>query len=471
MVNRLVEETAQESSRECSGRAEDDEAGDSTDSTAHSVWIGTFVTLVGKREAWMAERIFVVGHSALTCLGADMSSTWQGLIEGRSGVRRHAELRSEEFLQDLGGIVEGVGPGTEAEDPAIAKLSARFLHLAMAAARQAYGDSGLDRKEEWIDRERVAVVVGSAFGGLDLLSAEQERMSHRKSLAASPYLVPGMIINQAAGQIAQQLRLYGPSAAPANACASGGHAVVIGAMFLRSGEADLAICGAGESAFTPAVINGFATMKALLGRKAGDRSEDDPGQASRPFSRDRGGFVLAEGAGALVLATESAAAKMGLEPQAELLGWATNSDGHHMAMPCRERIVTCLETAIKRAGIEPEAIDYYNAHGTSTVVNDRVETQVIKDVWGEKATCLPISSIKGALGHSLGAASAIEAAVAVRALQEQLIPPTINFLPDEELDLDYVPFEARAARLEIVLSASFGFGGTNNALILRRLAS
>jgi 3-oxoacyl-[acyl-carrier-protein] synthase II len=242
-------------------------------------------------------------------------------------------------------------------------------------------------------------------------------------------------------------------------------------MFLRSGEADVAICGAGESAFTPAVINGFATMKALLGRKAGDRSVDDPGQASRPFSRDRAGFVLAEGAGGLVLATESAVTKLGLEPQAELLGWATNSDGHHMAMPCRERIKTCLETAIARAGIKPETIDYYNAHGTSTVVNDRVETQVIKDVWGEGASRLPISSIKGAIGHSLGAASAIEAAVAVRALREQVIPPTINFLPDEELDLDYVPGEARAARLETVLSASFGFGGTNNALIFRRLAS
>jgi 3-oxoacyl-[acyl-carrier-protein] synthase II len=471
MVNRLVRETGQECSREWSDRAEKEEAGDSTDSTAHTIWVGTFVNAAGKWEAWMPERIFVVGHSAVTCLGSDMNSTWQGLIEGRSGVRRHAELRSEEFLQDLGGIVEDFGPGTAGEDPAIAKLSARFLHLAMAAAREAYGDAGLNGKDELIDRERVAVVVGSAFGGLDLLSAEQERMSHRRSLAASPYLVPGMIINQAAGQIAQQLRLYGPSAAPANACASGGHAVVIGAMFLRSGEADLAICGAGESAFTPAVINGFATMKALLGRKAGDRSEDDPGQASRPFSRDRGGFVLAEGAGALVLATESAAAKLGLEPQAELLGWATNSDGHHMAMPCRERIVTCLETAIARAGLKPDEIDYYNAHGTSTVVNDRVETQVLKDVWGEGASRLPISSIKGALGHSLGAASAIEAAVAVRALQEQIIPPTINFLPDEELDLDYVPGEARAARLEIVLSASFGFGGTNNALIFRRLAS
>ena len=282
-------------------------------------------------------------------------------------------------------------------------LSARFLHLAMAAAREAYVDAGLDQKEGSIDPHRVAVVVGSAFGGLDLLDAEQERMSHRRSLAASPYLVPGMIINQAAGQIAQQLRLYGPSAAPANACASGGHAVVLGAMFLRSGDADLAVCGAGESAFTPAVINGFATMKALLGRKAGDRSEDDPGQASRPFSRDRGGFVLAEGAGALVLATETAIGGWGWSRRRSSLGWATNSDGHHMAMPCRERIATCLATAIGRAGVKPDAIDYYNAHGTSTVVNDRVETQVLKDVWGEhgRSGCRSARS-RGRLGTVWG---------------------------------------------------------------------
>ena len=280
-----------------------------------------------------------------------------------------------------------------------------------------------------------------------------------------------MIINQAAGQIAQHLNLYGPSASPANACASGGHAVVLGAMFLRSGEADVALCGAAESAFTPPVVNGFATMKALLGKKPGDRSERDPAQASRPFSADRAGFVLSEGAGALVLATEAAVRRLGLEPQAELMAWATNSDGYHMAMPCRDRIVRCLAAALERGGLSPASIDYYNAHGTSTVLNDQVETRVVKDVFGEAAGRLPISSIKGALGHSLGAASAIEAAVSVRALCEQLIPPTINYQPDPELDLDYVPDQARAARLDHVLTASFGFGGTNNALVLRRISA
>jgi 3-oxoacyl-[acyl-carrier-protein] synthase II len=397
-----------------------------------------------------------------------MDSTWRGLIDGRSGIRRHAELSSESFLQDLGGMVDGVGPGSESEDPAIAKLAARFLHLSMAAARSAFVDAGLDRREGLLDPHRAAVVMGSAFGGLDLLDAEHDRMVKRRSLAVSPYLVPAMIINQAAGQIAQHLRLYGPSAAPANACASGGHAIVLGAMMLRSGEADIAVCGAGESAFTPAVVNGFVTMKAALPRKPGDRSDQDPAQASRPFSVDRAGFVLAEGAGAVVLATESATRRLGLNPQAELVGWATNSDGHHMAMPCRDRIARCLATALAHARLEPAMIDYYNAHGTSTVLNDRIETQVLKDVFGDSASRLPMSSVKGALGHSLGAASAIEAAVTIRALREQLIPPTINYMPDPELDLDYVPNQARSARLDVALSASFGFGGTNNTLILRR---
>jgi 3-oxoacyl-[acyl-carrier-protein] synthase II len=277
-----------------------------------------------------------------------------------------------------------------------------------------------------------------------------------------------MIINRGAGQVAQHLGLHGPSVAPANACASGGHAVALAGMLLRAGEADLALCGAAESAFTPAVVNGFATMKALLGRKPGDRSAEDPAQASRPFSADRAGFVLAEGAGMLVLATLSAATRMGLTPQAEVLGWSWNSDGHHMAMPDGPTIARCLATALGRSGVRPEEVDYYNAHGTSTAVNDRVETQAVKEVFNGHARRLPVSSIKGALGHSLGAASAVEAAACVRALLAQVIPPTLNYRPDPELDLDYVPEGARTARLGTVVSASFGFGGTNNALVLRR---
>jgi 3-oxoacyl-[acyl-carrier-protein] synthase II len=395
-----------------------------------------------------------------------MDTTWDGLIAGRSGIRRNASLGPDLYLQDVAGTVEDFGPGSMTEDPAVARLGARSIHLAMAAARDAWADASL--VGAGYDSDRVAVVVGSAFGGHDLLDAEMVRQARRRGLGTSPYLVPGLIINQIAGQIAQHLGLYGPSVAPANACASGGHSVALAAMFLRSGEADLALCGAGESAFTPSIVNGFATMKALLCRKPEDRSAEDPAQASRPFSVDRAGFVLSEGAGMMALATESAARRLGLEVQAELVGWSLNTDGHHMAMPHGERIARCLALALERSGVRADEIDYYNAHGTSTVVNDRVETQVVKEVFGEHARKMPVSSVKGALGHSLGAASAIEAAVCVRALREGMIPPTINHRPDPELDLDYVPREARPAALETVLSASFGFGGTNNALILRR---
>jgi len=397
-----------------------------------------------------------------------MNATWDSLIAGKSGIKRHAALSTDHYLIDLAGMVEDFGPGTEHEDPAISRLSARSIHMAMASAREAWADAGLDRLAGSFDPDRVAVAIGSAFGGMDLYEAEQAKSARRKSLATSPYLVPGLLINQMAGQVAQHLGLFGPSVAPANACASGGHSIAMGGMFLRSGEADLAVCGGAESAFTPMIVNGFATMKALVGRRAEDRSVADPGQASRPFSGDRAGFVMAEGAGILVLATESTAKRLGLPIQAILAGWALNSDGYHMAMPNGEKIAKCLVTALERSGISPESVDYYNAHGTSTPVNDRVETQALKDVFGDHVRKLPVSSIKGALGHGLGAASAIEAAVCVRVLRDQKLPPTINYQPDPELDLDYVPDRARSSSVNTVLSASFGFGGTNNALILSR---
>ncbi len=416
----------------------------------------------------MLDRIVVVGTGAVTCLGRDMDATWAGLIAGQSGIKRHASLSPDDYLVDLAGMVEDFGPGSATEDPAVYRLGARSIHLALASAREAWADSGLDKLAGSYDPDRVAVAIGSAFGGMDLHEAEQIKSAKRKSLAASPYLVPGLLINQMAGQVAQHLGLFGPSVAPANACATGGHAIAMGGMFLRAGEADLAVCGGAESAFTPLIVNGFATMKALVGRKLGDRSAIDPSQASRPFSIDRAGFVMSEGAGVVVLATESTARKLGLSVQAILAGWALNSDGYHMAMPNGEKIAKCLATALGRSEVRPREVDYYNAHGTSTPVNDRVETQAIKAVFGDHAARLPISSIKGAIGHGLGAASGIEAAVCVRALREQVLPPTINYRPDPELDLDYVPDRGRPASVETVLSASFGFGGTNNALVFRR---
>ncbi len=349
----------------------------------------------------MADRIFVVGHSAVTCLGRDMDSTWQGLIDCRSGIRRQPALGAEMYLQDLGGVVENFGPGSAWEDRDIAKLPARFLHLAMAAARSAWSDAGLDRREGSIDRDRAAIVVGSAFGGLDLLAAEEGGAARRRSLALSPYLIPGMIINQAAGQIAQHMRLFGPSAAPANACASGGHAIVLGAMFLRAGDADLALCGAGESAFTPSVVNGFATMKRSLGASREIGQSTTQARPAVRSARTERASCSRKGRAPSFWRRKRLFVAWDWNLRLELLGWSTNSDGHHLAMPCRDRIVRCLEAAMRKAGVAAGDIDYYNAHGTSTMVNDHAETLVIKDVFGDKAGRLAISSIKGALGHSL----------------------------------------------------------------------
>lgn len=414
----------------------------------------------------MSSRIVVVGLGATTCLGPDLESTWQALLAGRGGLRRHDRLDESHYLQTIAGLIDDPPGPPDDSEKAASRIDARFIRLGVRAARMAWADAGLDDFQG--DRDRVAVVVGSGLGGLDFYHREQARSATRRNLATSPYLVPGLVINQTAGQIAQSLDLHGPSVAPANACASGGHAIAVGAMLLRSGEADLALCGAAESAFSPEVVNGFVTMKAMLGRRPDDRSIDDPSQASRPFSADRGGFIMSEGAGIVILATEEAARRLNLRPRAELAAAVTNTDGYHMAMPHEGQVRRCLELALDRAGLRPADVDYYNAHGTSTAVNDRVESGAIKAIWGDAAPTLPISSIKGALGHSLGAASAIEAAVCVRALEERRLPPTLNLLPDPELDLDFLPESRDAPGLDVALSASFGFGGTNNALILRR---
>ncbi len=420
----------------------------------------------GTKGTKMSERIAILGHSAVTCLGSDMESTWTGLIAGKSGLRRQPSLERGKHLQVIAGMVENFGPGTSNADPAIALLEVRSIHLAMAAARAAWSDARLGEAD--VDPLRVALVIGTGIGGVDVLEDERTRSAGQTGLKTCPYMIPGLILNQAASQIAQHLRLHGPSFTPSNACASGAHAIALGGILLRAGEADFALCGASESVFTPLVFNGFATIKAMFSAGSGDRSTIDPSQASRPFSADRAGFVIAEGSGMIVLATESAARRLALPIQAELAGWAVNSDGYHMTLPFADRIVQCLESSLHKAGIQPEAVDYYNAHGTSTKVNDQVETQVLKKVFGTSSRHLPVSSIKGALGHSLGAASAIEAAVCVRALREQMIPPAINLIPDPELDLDYVSRHGRPIALETILSASFGFGGTNNALVLRR---
>ena len=420
----------------------------------------------------MAERIFVVGHAAVTCLGRDMDSTWRGLVAGRSGIRRHAALGLESFLQDSGrhgrGLRAGDGLGGSGDCQALG---------AVPSSGDGGGPGGV-----------VRVGAGSAGGragpasrsGGDGFGVRRARPAGGRAGANGQTAEPGDQPVPRPGDDHQSGRrpdrpaprgCMGPSAAPANACASGGHAVVLGAMFLRSGEADVALCGAGESAFTPPVVNGFATMKAPAGPEGRRpfRSRIRPRPAGRSASTGPDSS-WPRGRGHWSWPPRRPSARLGLEPQAELVGWSTNSDGYHMAMPCRERIVRCLDHGVAARGLEPDRRSITTtptapARSSTTGSRPRCSRTSSADSAGR----LPISSIKGALGHSLGAASAIEAAVSVRALRDQIIPPTINYRPDPELDLDYVPDQARAARLDHVLTASFGFGGTNNALILRRI--
>lgn len=410
-------------------------------------------------------RIVIVGVGAVTCLGNDWPSTWAGLESGRGGLRRDQDrLPTDKFLVDIGGFVDGIGPGTANEDPRLAKLEARFLHYGLKAAEEAW--KPLAGKS--IDPDRVGVVAASAFGGVDVAEQERAKAAARGRLNLGPYTVPALLINQLGGQISQHLGLYGPGFGPSNACASGGHSIILGTLLLRSGMADFALCGASESAFVPSIVNAFATMKALATIKPADRAYESPEQASRPFSADRCGFVMSEAAGMLTLTTLAKAREFGLEILAELSGMAVNSDGYHMAAPHGPRIETCLKLAIRDAGLNLEDIDHYNAHGTSTSVNDATETQALKAVFGDHAGSIPVCSIKGAIGHSLGAASAIEAITTVESLRRGRIVPTINYVPDPELTLDYVPHQSRSADIETAMSASFGFGGTNNALVFRR---
>lgn len=410
-------------------------------------------------------RLVIVGMGAVTCLGRDWPGTWQALIEGRGGLSRNPDrLPADRFLTDIGGFVPGFGPGSEQEDARLAKLESRFLHLGLAAAEEAMRPV----KSKSYDSDRFAVVASSAFGGVDLQDNERRKAESRKRLAMGPYTVPGLLINQLGGQISQHLGLYGPGFATSNACATGGHSMILGALLLRSGMADFALCGASESAFVPSIVNAFGTMKALATIKPGDRAYDDPTQASRPFSADRCGFVMSEAAGMVVYTTLEMARKLDLEIYAELIGMAVNSDGYHMAAPYGPRIEQCLKMAIEDAGLKPEEIGYYNAHGTSTSVNDATETGALQAVFGDHAAGLQVSSIKGALGHSLGAASAVEAVATIECLRTGQIVPTINHVPDPELRLDFVPDQARSSDLQFAMSASFGFGGTNNTLVFRR---
>lgn len=417
------------------------------------------------------QRVLVTGVGALSPLGLDAESTWRGLIEGRSGIGPITRFDAAGFPSRIAGEVKGFEPERWL-DPRDVKKFDRFVHFAVAATRMALDDARLDL--DAVDRNRVAVVIGSGIGGMGMF--ERETRAYVERLLAepdrpekavrriTPYFIPGVIINMASGVVSIQFGLRGPNVATVTACATGNHAIGDALRMLQHGDADVAICGGTEGVITEMSVGGFAAMKALSTRN------DEPERASRPFDRDRDGFVIAEGCGLLVLETEEHARARGARVLAELAGFGMSGDAHHISAPPDDGsgMVRVMTACLRDADLAPADIGYVNAHGTSTPTGDVIEAGAVRTVFGSHADALLVSSTKSATGHLLGAAGGLEAVAAVYALARGVIPPTINLEnQDPAVNLDCVALRAREQRVQAVLSNSFGFGGTNATLAFK----
>ena len=408
-------------------------------------------------------RVVVTGLGLVTPLGTGVEKNWEALIAGRSGIRSIDRFPNvDAFASRIAGQV----PDFRAEDfiePKEIKKMDLFIQYSVAAGAMAMEDSGLKIDPE--EAEGVGVIVGVGLCGIDTIEATERAYLDGGPRKISPFFIPKVISNLAPGQIAIRHGAKGVNWTPTSACASGTHALGEAFHLIRRGLQDAVIAGGAESAITPLGVGGFSAMKALSTRN------DEPERASRPFDKQRDGFIIAEGSGILILEERERAIKRGAKIYAEVIGYGANSDAHHMTVPAPEGegAARCMRLALKDAAIAPSDVDYINAHGTSTEYNDANETQAIKKIFGEHAFKVAVSSTKSMTGHLLGAAGAIEGVFSVLALRHGMIPPTINYdNPDPQCDLDYTPNHARKADIHVVLSNSFGFGGTNACVIFRR---
>jgi 3-oxoacyl-[acyl-carrier-protein] synthase II len=412
-------------------------------------------------------RVVVTGLGMMTPLGLDTPSTWSALLAGQSGIGAlEVGFDLSKFPTRIGGQVRGFD-ATRYMSSKDARRMDTFIQYGVAAAQEAITDARLEVTPE--NAERIGLSIGSGIGGIEGIEKNhlaflENDHSPRK---ISPFFVPASIINMIAGNLSIMHGIKGPNLAVVTACTSGAHNIALAARLIQAGDADIMLAGGAEMSTTPISLGGFSAARALSARN------DEPTRASRPFDRDRDGFVMGDGAGILVLESLESAQARGATIYAELIGMGMSADAHHITQPSEggEGAARCMINALRDAGLAPESIDYINAHGTSTPAGDVAETQAIKRAFGEHARRLAVSSTKSMTGHMLGAAGAVEAAFAILALRDQVIPPTINLdTPDPECDLDYVPHQARKASLDVVLSNSFGFGGTNGSLIFRRFS-
>jgi 3-oxoacyl-[acyl-carrier-protein] synthase II len=411
----------------------------------------------------MTERqVVVTGIGPVTPVGVGREAFWDALISGRSGLGPVTQFDASDFPVKIGGEVQDFDP-TQWMDRKAAKRTDRVVQLAVAAARLAWEDAGSPQ----VDPQRAAVVVSTGVGGLRYMEDQIRIMVERGPDRVSAFTVPAMMPNAATGQIAMELGFTGPNACITTACAAGAHGVGEAYRYIKHGMADLALAGGTEAAITPLSLAAFAQMQALS-------RNPDPARASRPFDADRDGFVMAEAAGILVLEEEERARARGATIYAEVAGYGTSADAFHITQPEPQGsgAVIAMQMALTDAGEDAEAVDYINAHGTSTPLNDAAETRAIKKALGDHAYNVAVSSTKSMTGHMVGAAGAAEAAVAALAVHEGVIPPTTNYeRPDPECDLDYVPNEARKQDVRLALSNAFGFGGQNAVLALRRASA
>jgi 3-oxoacyl-[acyl-carrier-protein] synthase II len=408
-------------------------------------------------------RVVVTGIGMISPVGVGNEATWRGLLEGRSGIGRISKFDASDYPAQIAGEVQGFNPGDWIEKKEV-KKSDTFIHFAIAAAQMAYDDSGLDRTKE--DPDRVGVIIGSGIGGLPLIEEMHKKLLERGPSRISPFFIPGLIVNLASGHISIRFNAQGPSSAPATACATGAHAIGDASRIIRHDDADIMFAGGSEAVISALAVGGFSAMRALSTRNA------EPHRASRPWDLQRDGFVMGEGAGILILEEREHAIARGARIYCELTGYGMTSDAFHITSPAEDGsgMTRVMNRALKDAGLQATDIDYINAHGTSTQIGDKTETIAVKKVFGEHAYKVAISSTKSMTGHLLGAAGGLESAIAALVVQNEEVPPTINYEnPDPECDLDYVPNKARKMPgLRHVLSNSFGFGGTNATLIFSK---
>ncbi len=402
---------------------------------------------------------------AVSPLGNTAAETWEGMKSGRSGIRSIEGIDTTGFPVSIAGQVRGYDPTPYFQkDPKAIRRCDRFEQLAMGATAMAMEDAKLD--PEQVDKTRVGVMIGSGIGGLEIHSTNCEALIKSGMRRVSPFCIPYMITNMASGMVSMEYGFGGPNMSISTACATANHCIGEAWRIMKFGDADVMICGGTEASILPIGIAGFANMKALSTRN------DDPATASRPYDVDRDGFVMAEGAGVVILETLEHAQKRGARILAELVGYGLSADAYHLTspMPEGEGASRCMQMALDHAGLKPEDVDYINTHGTSTPLGDICETKAIKRTFGDYAkNGLVVSSTKSMTGHLLGAAGAIELLACVGAIRDNFVPPTINVInQDPECDLDVCPNEGRAMKVDVALSNSFGFGGHNASLIVKR---